>query len=655
MKRLALPTLCALIFATGFAPAAGADQPAAFDGERHLSVDDVEPGMKGYGMTVFEGATPDAFRIEVVSVEQGFNPGKAVVWIRATDDRLQESGPVQGMSGSPIYIWTEPAEDDAPHVPGEGGKLLGAFAYGFAFGKDAYVGVQPIEQMLDAGSRATGNAPDAASQAAGARELALEGSHFLSQKIDAKDYQTWRLAALSELAGFEPRQSVPGLESEIEALGQGGQGVLPLLVGSSRHAELVSPFFTPLGLFPTSSPHGMASGNAAPPWIQAEQVEIGPGSVLAIPLAFGPMELSAIGTATDVLEDGRVLGFGHSMFAQGDIAVPMATGYVHFIQPNIRISFKLGGSLDVQGAIVRDESAAVVGRPDAEFRTLPATINFNWPGGDLSRTFEYDLVHHERLLPGLLATIAMESLASDVELPRFNTVHVRGSIDFDNGATVELDELIPNASPANVALAVVPAIGTLIDTEFGHLGVDSVELDVDIQNEPRLAEISDVTLERGTVRPGETIRANVRLVPFREDPITEQIEIEVPHDIAEGRYMLMVGGARAYQQHLSQRKPHLMLARSKDELVAAVQEILAVRDDALYGVLTLNPDENDLAIGRSELPRLPSSRRAMLNVDSSTRAMAYVEGVEQIDPQPFVVDGGVSMTVEIRHDASARR
>ena len=54
------------------------------------------------------------------------------------------------MSGSPVYLW----DDNEPHVPGQGGKLIGAYAYGFPAVKECIVGVQPIELMLAAADRA---------------------------------------------------------------------------------------------------------------------------------------------------------------------------------------------------------------------------------------------------------------------------------------------------------------------------------------------------------------------------------------------------------------------------------------------------------------------------------------------------------------------
>src|SRR3990172_12522260 len=95
-------------------------------------LDQVRPGQKGYGLTVFRGTTPERFDIEVIGVIRQFLPKQDVVLIRMEHPILRHAGIVAGMSGSPVYI---------------DNRLVGAVAYGFAFTKDAIGGVTPIENM----------------------------------------------------------------------------------------------------------------------------------------------------------------------------------------------------------------------------------------------------------------------------------------------------------------------------------------------------------------------------------------------------------------------------------------------------------------------------------------------------------------------------
>ena len=98
-----------------------------------LPLSEVRPGMVGQALTVFQGTKPEPFKIRVVSVLRNFLPKEDVILIRAEDPRVEFSGIVAGMSGSPVYI---------------DGKLVGAVAYAWSFAKEPLGGVTPIETML---------------------------------------------------------------------------------------------------------------------------------------------------------------------------------------------------------------------------------------------------------------------------------------------------------------------------------------------------------------------------------------------------------------------------------------------------------------------------------------------------------------------------
>src|SRR6185437_3238274 len=106
---------------------------------------DVKPGMKGVGKTVFAGGRVVDFQVDILGVIENTSPKQAIVLARLSGGPLAETGVIQGMSGSPVYI---------------DGKLLGAVALGFPFSKEPIAGIQPIEAML---ADATFSAPPPAS------------------------------------------------------------------------------------------------------------------------------------------------------------------------------------------------------------------------------------------------------------------------------------------------------------------------------------------------------------------------------------------------------------------------------------------------------------------------------------------------------------
>ena len=100
-----------------------------------MQIEDVHAGMKGYGMTVFQGTKPERFEVEVLGILNGVpNPKQCSVIARLSGPLVDRTGVFAGMSGSPVYI---------------DGKLVGAVAFTFPFSKEPIAGITPIKYMID--------------------------------------------------------------------------------------------------------------------------------------------------------------------------------------------------------------------------------------------------------------------------------------------------------------------------------------------------------------------------------------------------------------------------------------------------------------------------------------------------------------------------
>src|SRR5947208_3547267 len=91
-----LSILSCISFTAAHARADAAANPGdtLFDPARHMRVDEVRPGMKGYGLSVFQGTKIDRFDVEVISVLKNFNPKYDVVLINCHGANLEHSGPI---------------------------------------------------------------------------------------------------------------------------------------------------------------------------------------------------------------------------------------------------------------------------------------------------------------------------------------------------------------------------------------------------------------------------------------------------------------------------------------------------------------------------------------------------------------------------------
>ncbi len=128
--RLLSPVLPLLILAGAIA--FSADLWAGPPPESYWNVDDIRPGMKGTGRTVMKGTKVETFQAEVLGVLKNTSPGRDMVLCRLSGLDLDKTGVIAGMSGSPVYF---------------DGKLLGAVAYAWPYGKEPIAGVTPFSQM----------------------------------------------------------------------------------------------------------------------------------------------------------------------------------------------------------------------------------------------------------------------------------------------------------------------------------------------------------------------------------------------------------------------------------------------------------------------------------------------------------------------------
>jgi hypothetical protein len=100
-----------------------------------MDVDDIRPGMTGYGLTVFHGTKIDTFNVEIIDIMKDHVPKGDLILARLSGGVVDTAGVIAGMSGSPIYV---------------DGKLLGALAYSFGFfPTESLAGITPIEEMLN--------------------------------------------------------------------------------------------------------------------------------------------------------------------------------------------------------------------------------------------------------------------------------------------------------------------------------------------------------------------------------------------------------------------------------------------------------------------------------------------------------------------------
>jgi len=551
-------------------------------------------GMKGYGLTVLEGTTRVRFGVEIVSVMKKWGPHQDVILARLSRQDLDKTGVISGMSGSPCYIRHEGKD-----------KLIGAVAYRFAIAqKEPMCGIQPITQMLAVAGRATGQAekPKTRPATAPATRRADRGpawDRFLAAVLDPTKRDFSRLA----MPDYARRSS-----------GGSGAGLRPLLTplaisgAGERTLDVLRSALGPAGMMPVRV-GGAAAADAA----RADR-ELVPGAAIAVPLVTGDADFSAVGTVTDVT-DGRVLAFGHSFFADGQVAMPMGPAYVHTVISGVLESFKLSSTLGITGTLTRDETVGVVGRLGPGPAMIPMTVEVRWDDASGAKPqiqrYSYRLVRHRWLTPLFVGLLGGQAVWGWRNPPELHTVRHSVEIDFGPAGLYKAQNVTAgrDVTPA-ISDATRPVTAMLNNPLGPPAEIKRIALKMHIQRGVRYADILQLKLDGSIYRPGETVTGKVVIRPFRAKKRQLPIRFELPDDLPDGTYRLTACDSTAAVTALRREKPHQFDPKTVPELLEAIRRVVEPQATRLY--LRLPLPRGGLAIGSRELPDLPGSKRAII-------------------------------------------
>jgi hypothetical protein len=664
----------ALVLMLSAVAAHGAADPSAssnlFDPEKHMKVAEVRPGMKGYGLSVFMGTKIERFEVEVLSVLKDFNPKYDVILVRLSGANLEHTGSIAGMSGSPIYLKDEQGRE----------RMVGAFAYGWPLMKDPVGGVQPIEYMLDIKERKKNDNTIGTTQPGLTR--AADGESSSSAQTPEQRIR-WDVSEAIMLPGMTspppkyPFASIntfapnPRLAADSDEVTRLRPLATPLMTSGlpPKLLDAMTPIFKSYGLVPLQSgaSAGVGAGRATD-----GNVKIEPGSALAVPLMTGDVEMTAIGTTTEVIGD-RVFGFGHPFNNEGPVALPVGAGEINGVIANIMTSFKLGALSSTRGTLYADEAVGVAGKIGEAPPTIPITINVRYNdapparspsvsgaavsaaaaskagSGGSDRKYAFQAAWHPKFTPLLSAMALTSAVTGTHDLPEYHTLDYTLDIEFANGEKVHLTNALVNASMPELFFELGGPMMAAAQNPFEQVSVKKVEGVVNVTPVARDATILWVNAPRLKYRPGETLKAYVTYRRFRQSDAILPIEFDLPRDLPEGKYQLTVSGWEQYFTDERNAKPFRFSAESTKDVFAVLREMAAIRHDAVYVRLTRQPD--GIAIGRTAMPNLPSSRREVLIGAGRSNTTPFVSSTVKVIPAGNLVQGAAQFEVTIDKNA----
>jgi hypothetical protein len=580
----------------------------------YYPLEDVRAGQKGVAWTVFAGAEPEEFGLEVLGVLPGFPaPRKSVIIAKLSGAQVERTSVFAGMSGSPVYI---------------DGKLVGAIAYAFPFAKEPIAGITPIRQMV---------------------EMFEQGRQSSEGRDKMGFLREPRAVSYSQLTGADWKSQLPQGQTN------GVSFVAPVATGSPLAALLgqqFAPIATPLvfngfspqavaqfmpqlqaqGLMPVA---GIGGSSAITPLGKVTEQTLAPGTSVSVELVRGDYSIAAAGTVTH--RDGeRVYAFGHPFLSLGSSDMPMSESKVVTVIPNTLNSFKLSVAGQMVGSVSQDRSTGIYGQLGHAPKMIPVTINLH-TSRDQVETFRYEVANDEFLTPLLLNMTVYSTLTSSERSLGDSTVSVRGKVEVKGQEPILLERRF-SAQGAGISAAgsVAAPIQALLSSGFEGVELGPITLDLAATDVRRVATLDRIALDRSEVHSGETVEVQAYVRTESGKQFVQRIPVQIPADVPPGQLVLFVGDGGTLQQASASQG---FVPQDLGQLVGAINKMK--KNDRLY--VKLFRITTGAVIGTDEMPNLPPSFVATLNSDRAsggyTPTVLSPLNEKELPPAEYVVNG----------------
>ncbi len=536
--------------------------------------------MDGTGRTVFEGSRVEEFGVHILGVIDNMaGPRQSLILARLAGGPLSETGVIRGMSGSPVFV---------------DGKLVGAVAYSFPFGKEPIAGITPIGDMIEATRVAT-------PRASSARFKPVLGPGGLAAPLDRE-----AVAAAVE----RPQRAIVAGPFRGEALPPRLAGAslsplaLPLVFSGFEPSafEWARHVFSSMGFVPVLGSGGSADETVGP------LPDLVPGAAVGVSLIEGDLDLSATGTVTHI-DQGRVYAFGHPLYNLGPTQFPMKKAYVYSVYPSLQASWKIAAALDAVGTVEQDRASAIAGRLGSFPSMIASEVRLHSARRG-ERTFRFRIVRDELFTPVLAYVSLLSVLQGHERAFGTTTLRLHARLALEGGQEVRVEDVLATGEPAARAAALVAGpLALLVANEFETVAVRSIEVDVAVEEEARSATIVRAWLDySGRLRPGTTATLKVLLRTHRGGSVTHSLPLRIPVSASAGTYDLLVADAATFNALEQQEMQQPFVYRDLDQLLRALNELRS--GHRLYARLT-RPGQG-MIVGGEYLPSLPGSVLSVL-------------------------------------------
>lgn len=456
-----------------------------------MPLSEIRPGMKGIGKTIFKGSEIEQFDFEVLGITPNtLGPGKALIWVELKSPILAETGIMEGMSGSPLFI---------------DGKNIGAVAYGFPFSKKPIAGITPIQDIL---ATSDYNTPTVSVEISNIKlDFDEKNVRFITDKLTKLLSQ--------RLRGISANTAQP-----LELIRTGNHSLEALAGLSSLNG--------PGQIRPAISPESS----------RTDRFILREADAVSIPLISGDLEYTVSGTVTYV-KGSDVYLFGHPFYNLGSVNFPLHKAEVIAPFPSYNSSFKLHSTRQMVGTVKQDRTSAVHGVLGEKPVLIPMKIFLK----NRNKSINLEIINHPLLNPTLTGLALLNTFSSEYQDFGYQSLRVNGHIFIENEKNIEISDFYSGFDSYSQFSNLMIAIQFfLLNNKEKPAKIQKIDFEVEGFEAIRSSTIQDVLISKREFAPGELINLKVTMQNERGPLASEEIGIEAPRLPDGSTFFLLIGG-----------------------------------------------------------------------------------------------------------------
>lgn len=621
---------------------------SSFDPSTMMKTDEIRPGMKGYGLSVFNGVVPERFEAEVVGVRHRMMAGTDIILCHLKHPILTDIGVVAGMSGSPVYM---------------DGKLIGAVAYGFTNVIEPLAGVTPIDDMVSVYDRTSDrllkNVDIAESHSTFEQYQTyldlrnnLKGDILDTLKFSMSNRNSKFLKSEFSIGG----NSLAGLPNELEA----EYLAAPMTISSGNALTLNavkklfpdmqiqsgSDYIYPASQWAPSASAASAVGGAVPD-LKKLSDEISGGYSLSVPFIEGDLNMSGTGTVT-WRKENKLIAFGHPMFQNGNVEFPMAASRVSAIIRSNTRPFKLGEPLGQVGMVRQDRLPAIGGVFGETAEMLPVSVSVTDKDYLGKKEFNYRVWNDKSMLSRLVMTSLFESLGTSAKAGGDSVAKYQYSFTLDDGTSFTKSNLAVDDSGAMMAAFEATLDLSIIATNpYKEVKPTGFNFKFEVADKLPLATIISADVDKAVYEPGDKVNLSWKLQRYRKDELSDSLEFPIPSFLPDGDYELRVMNNRQRESEENKRNPGGIKITDYNSLISALKFNYPV--NKIY--VTLTDKDTGVSVNGEELPKLPGSIISAIQDTAESNNFAEVRGNILLDAERSTgmqISGGKTVVLKVR-------